>query len=58
MLRLELLNVKSALERELATMLLDCADCGRTVHYVAGLGVEVGHWAHAEPAPHNAPSIT
>ncbi len=44
MLRLELLNVKSALERELATLSLDCRDCGRDVHYVAGLGVEVGHW--------------
>jgi hypothetical protein len=57
MLRLELLNVKSALERELATLSLNGGDCGRTVYYVAGLGIEVVHWAHAEPAPHEAPAI-
>jgi hypothetical protein len=36
---------------------LDCRDCERNVHYVAGLGIEVGHWAHAEPAPHDAPTV-
>lgn len=29
----------------------------RTVHYVGGLGVRAGHWAHAEPAPHETPKI-
>lgn len=29
----------------------------RTVHYVGGLGVRAGHWAHAEPAPHATPKI-
>lgn len=57
MLRLELLNVKADLERELGRLVLDCTDCGRTVHWVAGLGIEVGHWAHREPAPHHEPQI-
>jgi hypothetical protein len=34
-LRLELIKVKSDLERELATLSLDCRDCGLDVHYVA-----------------------
>lgn len=50
-LRLELLNVKADLERELGQLVLDCSSCGRTVHWVAGLGVTPGHWAHREPAP-------
>jgi hypothetical protein len=29
----------------------------RTVHYVGGLGVRAGHWAHAEPAPHATPKL-
>lgn len=53
MLRLELLNVKADLKRELGTLVLDCSDCGRTVHWVAGLGSRPGHWAHREPAPHH-----
>jgi hypothetical protein len=36
MLRLELLNVKADLERELGTLVLDCTECGRTVHWSAG----------------------
>jgi hypothetical protein len=56
MLRLELLRVKADLERELGRLVLDCTDCGRTVHWVSGLGAEAGHWAHGEPAPHHAPS--
>ena len=36
---------------------LDCAACGRTVHYVRGLGVKAGHWAHAESAPHATPKL-
>ena len=45
MLRLELLNVKADLERELGRLVLHCTACGRTVHWVPGLGVEPGHWA-------------
>lgn len=51
MLRAELLSVKGDLEREIERIVLDSAVCGRTVHYVGGLGVSPGHWAHAEPAP-------
>jgi hypothetical protein len=57
MLRLELLKVKSDLERELETFVLDCGDCSLTVHWVAGLGVTPGHWAHREPAPHGEPAV-
>lgn len=39
MLRPELLSVKADLERELEKVVLDCAVCGRTVHYVGALGV-------------------
>jgi hypothetical protein len=53
LLRHELLTVKAELERELQELVLDCVDCGRTVHWVAGLGVRPGHWAHREPAPHD-----
>lgn len=56
-LRLDLLRVKGDLERELGQLRLDCTSCGRTVHWVAGLGVEPGHWAHREPAPHDEPQI-
>ena len=48
MLRLELLNAKADLERSLGTFVLDCSDCGRLVHWVEGLGVSAGHWAHRE----------
>lgn len=58
MLRLELLNVKADLERELGQLVLDCSLCGQTVHWVAGLGVRPGHWAHREPAPHHEPAIS
>jgi hypothetical protein len=57
MLRLELLNVKADLERELGRLVLDCSDCGRTVHWVAGLGSRPGHWAHRELAPHGEPVL-
>jgi hypothetical protein len=56
-LRAELLSIKGDLERELERELLNCAACGRTAHYVGGLGVEAGHWAHAEPAPHATPKF-
>lgn len=57
MLRLELLNVKADLERELGQLVFDCSSCGRRVHWIPGLGVEPGHWAHQEPAPHGEPAI-
>jgi ribosomal protein S18 acetylase RimI-like enzyme len=42
LLRLELLNVKADLERELGRLVLHCTDCGRTVHWVAGLSAQPG----------------
>ena len=57
MLRLELLQMKGYLERELGLLVLDCSECGQTAHYVAGLRVTPGHWAHAMPAPHGEPTI-
>jgi hypothetical protein len=39
MLRLELLNVKADLERELGRLVLHCTACGLDVHWVSGLGV-------------------
>jgi hypothetical protein len=57
MLRLELLKTKAELERALAEFSLTCADCGRNVHWVSGLGNAAGHWSHAEPAPHGAPAV-
>jgi hypothetical protein len=55
MLRLELLKVKADLERELEDFSLNCSRCGLDVHWVSGLGVSPGHWAHREPAPHGEP---
>jgi hypothetical protein len=52
MLRLELLNVKADLERELEDFSLNCSRCGLDVHWVSGLGGTPGHWSHAEPTPH------
>jgi hypothetical protein len=43
MLRLELLNVKADLERELGRLVVHCADCGQTVHWVACLAATPGH---------------
>jgi hypothetical protein len=57
MLRLELLKTKAELERGLAEFSLTCADCGRNVHWVSGLGNAAGHWSHAEPTPHDAPAF-
>jgi hypothetical protein len=57
MLRLELLKVKADLERELEDFSLDCSKCGLDVHWVSGLGITPGHWAHREPAPHGEPAI-
>lgn len=57
MLRLELLNVKADLERELEDFSLNCRKCGLDVHWVAGLGITPGHWAPREPAPHGEPAV-
>ena len=57
MLRLELLNVKADLERELEDFVLNCSKCGLDVHWVSGLGITPGHWAHREPAPHGDPAV-
>lgn len=58
MLRAELLSVKADLERELEKIVLNCVVCGVPAHYVGGLGVRAGHWAHAEPAPHATPKLS
>jgi hypothetical protein len=57
MLRLELLKVKADLERELEDFVPNCSKCGLDVHWVGGLGVSPGHWAHREPAPHGEPVL-
>lgn len=58
MLRLELLNMKAELERELEDFVLNCSKRGLDVHWVSGLGITPGHWAHREPAPHGEPVVT
>jgi hypothetical protein len=58
MLRLELLNVKADLERELEDFVLNCSACGLDVHWVSGMGVQPGRWGHREPAPHGEPVVT
>jgi hypothetical protein len=57
LIHLELLKVKGDLERELGRWVLDCRRCSRRVHWVAGIGIRPGNWAHAEPAPGHRPSI-
>jgi hypothetical protein len=54
MLRLELLKVNADLERELEDFSLRC---GLDVHWVSGLGVSPGHWAHREPTPHGERAV-
>lgn len=44
------------LERELEDLVLNCSKCGLDTHWVSGLGVTPGHWAHREPAPHHEPT--
>jgi hypothetical protein len=56
-IRLELLKVKGDLEQELSRWVLDCRRCNRRVHWVSGIGVTPGHWAHAEPAPDHPPVL-
>jgi hypothetical protein len=45
------------LERELETWSLNCTKRGLDVHWVGGLGVSPGQWAHGEPAPHGEPAV-
>ena len=40
-----------------STIVINCSKCGLDVHWVGGLGVTPGHWAHAEPAPHGEPAV-
>jgi hypothetical protein len=44
-------------DRRCSPLVLDCASCGRRVHWVSGLGVTLGRWAHREPAPHHTPVV-
>ena len=56
--RLELLEVKANLERELGTLVLDCTACGQEVHWVQGVAVtDPGHWGRRFPAPHGEPVV-
>jgi hypothetical protein len=49
-IRLELLHVKSDLERELAKLVLNCTACGMEVHWVqGGIMSEPWHWGHRFP---------
>jgi hypothetical protein len=41
--RLELLQVKADLERELEDFSLNCSKCGLDVYWVSGLGILPGH---------------
>jgi hypothetical protein len=49
--------VKAELERELVAWVPNCSKSGLDVHWVSGLSVSPGHWAHAEPAPHGEPAV-
>jgi hypothetical protein len=51
-----LLRTKHEAEDVLVAFVLDCNRCGRRVHWVPGEGCELGHWAHAEPAPDDPPA--
>jgi hypothetical protein len=57
-LRMELLQTKTELERELGRVLLHCRRCNLRVHWVPGVGAEPGHWGHAEPASITCPTST
>jgi hypothetical protein len=49
----DLQRTKHEAEDVLVAFVLDCNRCGRRVHWVPGESCELGHWAHAEPAPDN-----
>jgi hypothetical protein len=57
MLRLELLNVKADLERELGWSWTARIVVGSFTGS-PGSGVTPGHWAHREPAPHGDPVLS
>jgi hypothetical protein len=58
MMASNLMRTKHEAEDVLVAFVLDCSRCGRRVHWVPGEGCELGHWAHAEPAPKDhAPSL-
>jgi hypothetical protein len=44
------------LERALETWVSNCTKSGLDVHWVGGLGVSPGHWAHREPSPQGEPA--
>jgi hypothetical protein len=52
--RLELLNVKADLERELGGLVLHCTACGLGVHWVAGWPPlrDIGHTANQRRVEH------
>ena len=57
--RLELLNMKADLERELGKLVLNCTACGQEVHWVQGISMsDPGHWGHRLPAPHGEPMVS
>ena len=57
-LRLEMLNVKADLERELGRLVLHCTACGMEVHWVQGVSMsDPGHGGHRFPAPHGDPAV-
>ncbi len=45
------------LERELEDFSFNCSKRGLDVHWVSGLGVVPGQWAHGEPSPHCQPAV-
>src|SRR4029450_9682831 len=47
-LRIELLQTKGELERQLRNILLYCRRCKGKVPWVSGMGRERGRWRHAE----------
>jgi hypothetical protein len=49
--------VKADLERELEDFSVNCSKCGLDGHWVSGLGITPGHWAHREPARHGEPAV-
>jgi hypothetical protein len=55
--RLELFELKSAMEEQLERLVLDFSECGPRVHRVSGLGATPGHWAHRDPAPHGEATL-
>jgi hypothetical protein len=55
MFRLELLNVRADLGRELGILSLSFSKWGLDVHRVSGLGSRRA--THAEPAPHGEPAV-